>query len=352
MVNLSPVKACFSLCDRGVAPILFSSKREDRSLRIRKNKPKEMSRNLPPLKAVRAFEAAARHSSFVLAADELAVTPSAISQQVKLLEQWLGKALFRRNARGLDLTRDGQGLLPALTDSLDTIEQAMLSLKKREERRMLSVTCLSSLASLWLTPRLHRFHAQLAGVDVSLVTVERLVDLAKEDVDLAIRHTQRPYSDFHVETLMTERLGVVCSPELLNHTTHPIRSLQDLKHHTLLHDSATIADDFLTWSAFLAQMKLQGEDAPDMDVDHGLFFSDNHLIVQACLSGRGVMIGRSVLVGDALEAGTLVAPFGMSLKARAQYKLVMLPTALEDQKVLAFRNWIHEEAGNVPPSLP
>ena len=308
-----------------------------------------MARQLPPLKAVRAFESAARHASFVLAADELAVTPSAVSQQVKQLEHWLGRELFRRQARGLDLTLAARTLLPTLTDALNDIELAMSRAKERESKRMLTVTCLSSLASLWLTPRLHRFSARHPDVDVSLATMERVVDLEREDIDLAIRHTQRDYAGLQVEDLMTESLGIVCSPDLVTHPEHPIRSLDDLRHHTLLHDSATRADDLLSWTDFLAHMAEMGQPVPKLDVEHGMFFSDSHLIVQACLSGRGVMIGRSVLIADALEAGTLVAPFGMPTQARARYKLVMLPGALEDPRVLAFRDWLFEEADGQPP---
>lgn len=306
-----------------------------------------MRRRLPPLKAVRAFEAAARHRSFVEAAEELAVTPSAISQQVKQLEEWLGRALFRRLPRGLAVTEVGKSYLPPLTEALDQIEGATRRAMEGQDSRTLKVTCLSSFGAQWLTPRLHRFDTLHPEIDVMLATFDRVVDLEAEDIDVAIRYGTRDFPGLHVETLMDEYLGVVCSPDLVNHPDHPIRHYADLAHHTLLHDADAKVMGPIEWGRFL---EIVGG-ADGVDWSRGPKFSDSHMMIQACLAGRGVMVGRSALVTDALKNGNLVAPFGMPVKAESSYRMVMLPGALSDPKIAAFRNWIYEELDMPVPAV-
>lgn len=306
-----------------------------------------MRRRLPPLKAVRAFEAAARHRSFVEAAEELAVTPSAISQQVKQLEEWLGRALFRRLPRGLAVTDVAKAYLPPLSEALDQIEGATRRAMEGQDSRTLKVTCLSSFGAQWLTPRLHRFDAIHPEIDVMLATFDRVVDLEAEDIDVAIRYGTRDFPGLHVETLMDEYLGVVCSPDLVNHAEHPIRGYADLAHHTLLHDSDAKVMGPIEWGRFL---EIVGG-ADGVDWSRGPKFSDSHMMIQACLAGRGVMVGRSALVTDALKNGNLVAPFGMTVKAEASYRMVMLPGALADPKIAAFRAWIYAELDMPVPEV-
>lgn len=304
-----------------------------------------MARRLPPLKAVRAFEAAARHSGFAAAADELAVTPSAISQQVKTLEDWLGVSLFDRHARGLSPTAAALRYLPALSDALDRIEQASREAASGGTARALTITCLASFGAQWLTPRLHRFTGRHPDIDVMLATFDRIVDLEREPVDIAIRYGSTEYPRLRVEELLRERIGVVCSPDLRDHPVHPIRDYGDLAHHVLLHDADGRDGDPLTWTGFLARVGAAGFEAA-----RGPRFSDSHMMGQACLAGRGVMLGRSVLVADALENGTLVAPFGLPVESTMRYRLVMRRDALRDKRVAAFRAWIYEELGRDPPA--
>lgn len=303
-------------------------------------------RRLPPLKAVRAFEAAARHDSFVVAADELAVTPSAISQQVKQLEAWLGQPLFRRLPQGLMQTDIARSYLPQLTQALDIIDQASRAIVSGQANRTLMVTCLSSFGALWLAPRLHRFYVANPGIDVMLATFDRVVDLETEDVDIAIRYGFGNYPDLHVEELGADDLGVVCSPETLNDPARPLRSYADIAHHTLLHDADALQGQLLEWKGFLAKQNVTG-----VDVARGPRFSDSHMIVQSCIAGRGIMIGRSVLIENELKSGILVAPFGMPEQSSMRYRLLMRKGALADSKISAFRNWLYEELGKVPPDF-
>lgn len=300
-------------------------------------------RRLPPLNSIRAFEAAARHRSFVDAADELAVTPSAISQQVKQLEDWLGLPLFRRLPRGLAITELGKAYLPPLTDALDLMETATNQVVEGPGGRTLRITCLASFGAQWLTPRLHRFNALHPEIDVLIATFDRLVDLETEDFDVAIRYGVRAYPGLHVEDLMRDSLGVVCSPDLIDDPDHPIKDYKDLAHHTLMHDADARINGPLDWSVFLEEV---GVTLPEPN--RGPRFSDSHMMIQACTAGRGVMIGRTGLIADSIDAGILVAPFGMPLKAEGRYRLVMLPGALADPKIAAFRNWLHDEINAIP----
>lgn len=309
-------------------------------------------RRLPPLKAVRAFEAAARHESFADAADELAVTPSAVSQQVKILEDWLGRPLFRRLPRGLSATDAARAYLPALTEALDTIEAASHRVAQGPETRTLKVTCLASFGAQWLTPRLYRFDARHPDIDVMLATFDRVVDLEREDVDIAIRYGSRDFPTLHVEELMSDRLGVVCSPGLAEDPNRPIRTYADLADHVLLHDSDAADDGVMAWRHFLVAVGANPPDGPPVvDPSRGPRFSDSHMMIQACIAGRGVMIGRSGLITEALDAGILVAPFGMPEQADHRYRLAMRKGALADLKVAAFRDWIYEELGRTPPPV-
>lgn len=300
-------------------------------------------RRLPPLNAIRAFEAAARHRSFVDAADELAVTPSAISQQVKQLEDWLAQPLFRRLPRGLSITELGKAYLPPLTDALDLMETATRQAVEGPGGRTLRITCLASFGAQWLTPRLHRFNAKHPEIDVLIATFDRLVDLETEEFDVAIRYGTRSYPGLQVEDLMRDSLGVVCSPDLIDDADHPIRAYEDLAHHTLMHDADARVNGPMDWESFLGQV---GTSLPGPG--RGPRFSDSHMMIQACIAGRGVMIGRSGLIADSLDSGVLIAPFGMPLKAEGRYRLVMLPGALADPKIAAFRTWLYEEIEAMP----
>ncbi|HAJ20303.1 MAG TPA: transcriptional regulator, partial [Rhodospirillaceae bacterium] len=195
-----------------------------------------MVSRLPPLKPLPAFEAAARLLSFTEAADELFVTQAAISHQIKQLEDALGVRLFRRLNRALLLTEEGQAFAGAVRQALSQIATAADRVKRQDATGALNVSCLPSFASAWLVPRLARFRARHPEIDVRLAADYELTDFSVEDIDLAIRWGTGGYDDLFEIRMMTEEVFPVCSPRLLQDPEKPLDRLEDLRHHTLLHD--------------------------------------------------------------------------------------------------------------------
>ena len=299
-----------------------------------------MSRRLPPLNALRAFEAAARHRSFTKAAAELNVTQAAISHQVKALENRFGVPLFRRGHQALDLTDAAQHLLPPLTDAFDRIAAATDRLLRRDGGAVLTITTMPSFAAKWLVLRLSRFRDRHPEVEVRLVTTTALADFGREDVDVAIRFGLGRWSGLRAERLMTERIMPVCSPALLE-GEHPLVAPDDLRHHVLLHD-----DYEVDWAAWL---RVAG--AVGVDPYRGPRFTDSALILQAAMGGQGVALARYSLAADDLAAGRLVRPFPTVIHDRFAYYLVAPPAYFSRPAVAAFRDWIMEEAAGNGPQL-
>ena len=309
-----------------------------------------MTRQLPPLNALRAFETAARHMSFTQAADELHVTPAAISHQVKALEEYLGIQLFRRLTRGIRLTDAGQAALPGLRESFDGLAAAVMQLRGAEESGVLNVSSLHSFAAKWLIHRIDQFSSDHPDIDARISASTGLVDFARDDVDLAIRYGLGDYPGLRVELLMKEELFPVCSPKLLE-GTNPLKAPDDLRHHSLLHDDSfnqfyheqfekTFHGSFPDWSTWLSAAGVH-----EIDSSHGTAMSPSYTVIQAAIEGQGVALGRSVLVGDDLATGVLVKPFELSLPLDFAYYLVYPETAADRPKIAAFRAWIMEEAG-------
>lgn len=297
------------------------------------------ARRLPPLNAVRAFEAAARHESFNAAAEELHVTASAVSQQVKSLEAWLGFDLFERQPRGLILTEAGHRYLPGLTEALDHIANTTRKVVDRGTDQSLTISLMPSLAALWLVPRLHRFTDAHPDICVRVASSERLMDYAREGIDIGIRFGLGRYPGLHSEFLMDERTLPVCSPMLLQKGP-PIESVGDLLKHRLLQDGGNrFEESALCWPEWLRQFGYE-----NLDFSGSPEFSDTHLTTMAATAGRGVMLGRSTLVADALASGALVAPLEDSLPAGISYFVVCPLHAKDQPKVRAFRDWLHAEA--------
>ncbi len=294
-------------------------------------------RRLPPLNAVRAFEAAARHESFHAAADELAVTPGAVAQHVKSLEAWLRLPLFRRlPSRGVVLTQAGQRYAATLSGILDELADATRRLMAQDNAHVLTVSTIHSFAAQWLIPRLASFRAAEPGLDVRVVASNGLTDFAREEVDLAIRYGRGGYPGLHTELLMEESFFPVCSPALTRDGPHPLREPPDLAHHTLLHEDA---GDFIPgtvgWPEWLAIAGLRG-----IDPRRGPRFTHTFLALQAAAGGQGVAMATSVLIGDDLANGRLVRPFGPDVPSPYNYYLVCPPAAAELPKVQAFARWI------------
>ena len=302
-----------------------------------------MPRRLPPLNALRAFEAAARHLSFTKAAEELNVTQAAVSHQVKGLEERLGLPLFKRNNRSLLLTDAGQAYLPPLREAFDAIAIATEGLQQRSGEGPLRISALNSLAAKWLMPRLPDFRARNPGIDVLIHTSDRLVDFARDGIDVGIRYGRGAYAGVVCDYLMSDSCFPICSPKLLEDPEHPLRTPDDLRHHTLLNDDAPNVPGMPDWRMWLRAARVRG-----LDPSHGIAYSDSAMLVQAAVEGQGVAIGRLSLAEFDLAAGRLVKPFDLEIPSQYSYYLAIPPANLELPKVKAFRTWIIEEARKRP----
>jgi len=297
-----------------------------------------MPRRLPPLNALRAFEAAARHLSFTKAAEELHVTQAAISHQVKALEEVLGLKLFRRFNRRLMLSYAGQIYLPALSEAFDQIDQATQRMRSEEETGPLKVSVANSFAAKWLLPRLPAFRARHPDIDVVVSASDSLVDFSRDEFDMGVRYGQGRYPGLVVDLMMEDTIFPVCSPRLPKGDP-PLREAADLKHHTLLHDEV-ILGEFPTWREWLAAAGVRG-----VDPERGHRYSHSSLVIQAAIDAQGVALARSSLVSLDLEAGRLVQPFGPTLPSNFACYVVAPATTAGRPKVKAFRDWLLEEAG-------
>ncbi len=291
-----------------------------------------MARRLPPLNALRSFEAAARHLSFTKAANELNVTQAAVSHQVKTLEEALGVKLFRRLNRALLLTEPGQSYLPPVRDALDMLASATQRLTRQDETGILTVSALPSLASIWLVPRLNRFLEANPEIQVRLDASEGLADFENGDVDVGIRYGRGNYPGLHTERMMTEDIFPVCAPTLPT-AARPLARPEDLKHHTLLHD-----DLRLDW-----RMWLMAAGVTDVDPVRGLTFNASDMLIRAAIEGQGVALGRSALAADALADGRLIKPFDVILPADYAYYFVCAERDIDRPKVRAFRDWLFSD---------
>jgi len=291
-----------------------------------------MARRLPPLNALRSFEAAARHLSFTKAANELNVTQAAVSHQIKGLEEALGVKLFRRLNRALLLTEPGQSYLPAVRDALDTLAAATERITRHDETGILTVSALPSLASIWLVPRLNRFLEANPDIQVRLDASEQLVDFGNGDVDVGSRYGRGDYPGLHTERLMTEDIFPVCAPSLPR-PDRPLARPEDLKHHTLLHD-----DLRLDWRMWLMAAGVDG-----VDPTRGLTFNASDMVIRAAIEGQGVALGRSALAADALADGSLIKPFDVILPADFAYYVVCAEADVDRPKVRAFRDWLFSD---------
>jgi LysR family glycine cleavage system transcriptional activator len=296
--------------------------------------------HLPPLSALRAFEAAARLRSFSKAADELHVTPAAISHQIHALEEDLGVRLFHRRSRAVELTPSARVLLPGLSEAFAGIQTSVRRLRAHNDTGTLTVTASPSLAAKWLVLRLHRFQTAYPDIDVRISASDDVVDMARGDFDLAIRYGTGRYAGLEVELLLGNEVFPACSPHLLA-AGPPLRVPNDLRHHTLIHDQAVDQNALApTWAMWLKAAGVKDMPA----VAPGLTFSGTHLALDAAIAGHGVVLAYSAIASDDLEAGRLVRPFALALPGLFAYYVVTAPGALERPKVRAFRDWLRQEA--------
>lgn len=306
---------------------------------------------LPPLNALRAFEAAARNLSLRKAAAELHVTPAAVSHQVNALEENLGVDLFNRLPRGVELTLAGQALLPKLSAAFELLGEAVLAVHRLQHGERLTVAAPPALAARWLSPRLHRFTAQFPDVDLHIAADESLIDSIRhdsgetgsllQDADLAIRFGQGDYPGYNPERMFPAYAIPMCSPRLLE-GTHPLRTADDLRHHTLLHHSTGLDQtdaERPNWTIWLRAAGVQG-----VNDRRGPTFNQVSIAMEAAAAGRGVVLGIPVLAAADLDAGRLVMPFGLSLPIAASYFLVHADNAMQKPGAAALRSWLLDEA--------
>ncbi|HMR29561.1 MAG TPA: transcriptional regulator GcvA [Geminicoccaceae bacterium] len=285
---------------------------------------------LPSLGGLRAFEAAGRHLSFTRAADELHVTQAAISHQIRELEEELGLKLFVRLNQALRLSEAGELLLPHVRDGFGQLRRGVDRLREIGNAGVLKLTAPPSFAGAWLVPRLHRFQARHPEIEVHLLAGIRMLDYAREGVDVGIRYGRGNWPGLHVERLLSDDLFPVCSPAL----AAGLKSPGDLAGLQLLHIE-NFPDDWRRW--------LQAAGAGDVDPERGSWFDSVRNAYDAAASGMGVALGRPTLMGDLLATGRLVRPFDVELPAEVGYYLVSHPHGLRLPKVEAFGRWLRDE---------
>jgi len=293
-----------------------------------------MLRRLPPLNAVRAFEAVARNGSVTRAARELSVTQGAVSRHVTALEQWLGAKLFLRTQRGLALTPQGSAYFRAVRGALDQVDHATRQLQQSPDESLLRLKLPPTFAIRWLIPRLARFHALHPRIDVQITTSHERADFDREDIDACIHSEREPPTGPGFRRLIGEVLLPVCSPRLLVRT-RPLAVPADLRRHALL-CSLNRPDDWPAWLAAAGMTEIDG--------NSGLKFENAALAYQAAVDELGVMIAQRALVQDDLTAGRLIAPIALPLRTPGGYYLAYPPYRPPSARVAAFEEWIVREA--------
>jgi LysR family glycine cleavage system transcriptional activator len=291
-----------------------------------------MPASLPPLNGLLVFEAAARHLSFTRAAAELNVTQTAVSHQIRRLEEQLGLRLFVRRNRALELTREAREYLPAVRAAFQDLRVATQRLLHGKRDDVLTVSTIVSVAAKWLVPRLAAFQETHPEIEVRIATGTRLVDFRREEVDVAIRYGRGHWPGLRADWLMAEELFPVCAPSLLT-GPKPLNRPEDLVNHTLLHVELG-ADE---WQLWLTATGLP----PRLATQRGMRFDDRLMALQAAMDGLGVAIGHAPLVEADIAAGRLVVPFdAYQLPAEAGYYLVGPHETADLTKIVTFRTWL------------
>lgn len=295
-------------------------------------------RRLPPLTALRALEAVGRHLSLSRAADELCVTPAAVSHQIRLLEDHLGVALLRRSGRTVALTEAGEACLPGIRDGFDRLTDALAQAENLAEGGCVTVSVTPSFASKWLVPRLGRFQQTHPGIDLRINASSGLANFQNDGVDLAIRYGSGRYGDLSVEPLMPESVFAVCSPALL--ARHPIATPADLASHVLLHDDSPNRDPSCpSWPMWLRAAGVSEQIAGG----RGIRFTLSSLVVEAAVQGEGVALAKATLAQRDLEAGRLVRLFGGETPTDFAYFIVTPTRNRGLPKIETFIAWLHQE---------
>ena len=293
-----------------------------------------MPDRLPPLTALRAFDAAARHMSFAKAAEELNVTPAALSFQIKSLEEHLGQPLFRRLNRAVALTAAGEMLAPGTDNAFRALQSAWVATRKLQDNLSLTVTAGPALTAKWLAPRLYDFARAHPEIELKFSASLRVVDLQRDDVDVAIRFGYGVDEGLYSLPVRKEWLTPVMTPELAQDFT----SIESLRDAPLIFDDSI---DFLKpqadWSTWFRAVGV------DFEPDHGAHFSNADHAVNAAVAGVGVVLGRRSMILKDLEDGNLVAPFKTAIETNARFRFICLEGAETRPQIAAFRDWFVDE---------
>lgn len=303
-----------------------------------------MSTPLPPLNALRAFEAAARHLSFSRAADELHVTPAALSHQIKGLEDFLQVKLFLRKTRSIELTDAGRTLYPRLHSGFGQLRQAVASLDRIRDDRVLVISAPPGFTAKWLAPRLYRFLTANPDIDARISSTPSMVDFDADGVDVAIRNM--PQTD-DLREMICDKLVDICllpvvSPRYLA-SNGGLDTPADLRNATLIFDES-LRDAYAlpSWPDWLAEAGVEG-----VDLDRGLRFNSADHALEAAIEGAGVLLAHYTLAHDDLRTGRLLAPFPLKLKTRRAFHFVCPEGSETRPKIAAFREWLHQEMANM-----
>lgn len=293
-----------------------------------------MADRLPPLNALRAFEAASRHLSFAKAAEELNVTPAALSFQIKNLEEHLGEPLFHRLNRAVTLTEAGRTLAPGVGEGFTALAAAWSAARRLSDDRTLTVTAGPGFTSKWLAPRLFHFAQAHPDIDLRFSAALRMMDFSRDEVDVAIRFGQSPDDGLYSETIMEEWMTPMVTPELAK----TLRTPADLTELSLIHqDDTGFLSPKVDWNTWFEAAGVEGTQAA------GVHFSQADHAVNAAVSGAGAILGRVTLTESHLREGQLVMPFGLTLRTHASYRLVC-PMGQETRpQVARFMEWVRAE---------
>lgn len=299
-------------------------------------------RSIAHLNALRAFEASARHQSFSLAAQELNVTPAAVGQLVRTLEDWLGSPLFVRSTSGrarLVTTEVAEQALPDIRAGLERLAVGLERLRSGSAGGVLTVAVSPAFAAKWLLPRMERFQAAWPETDLRLDTSLKPVDFVAQRIDVGVRYGRGQWPGLAAEKLMDEEVYPVCAPALL--ATATLQAPGDLRGQVLIHDqSVDTSTGFASWQAWLRHAGVQG-----VPTDRGLRINNSAAVLQAAIDGQGVALARSVMAHDDLAAGRLVRLFPqVRLESALAYYVVYRPECIAQPKVAAFRDWLLREA--------
>jgi LysR family glycine cleavage system transcriptional activator len=302
-----------------------------------------MAERIPHLTALRAFETAARHLSFRAAAHELGLSPSAVSHQIRSLENYLEVRLFDRLTRAIALTEAGEALRPGVEDGFRRIEDAVRQVRSLKTHAVIVISAGPAIAAKWLVPRLYHFEERYPAIEIRITTSSRMIDLEREDIDVAIRYGLGKYEGLETTRLFGEAYVPMCSPGLLSSRPKPLRKPADLAHHRLLHvDAAPFPGPTPGWPEWLKAEKVR-----KVDGMVGRHFAQSDHAMQAAIDGAGVLLGRVAIASADLAAGRLVRPFDKEMPSDFGYFFVTRKGRLREKPIAALLQWIKEEARSI-----